>query len=117
MSALTPLSVMRLPGGEHFAQGLADLAARRESISAFLLAIAARRLAATGVPVPASLPRDPEIGLYRMLRDRYGDDAHSQFNARLRRLASLCHALERAGWEGFAVPSQRGDPPPSGTRG
>ncbi len=96
MNAATPPSFTRLPGGEYLTAGLADLAEGRGTVPAFLLAIAAQRLASAGVPLPAALPRDPELGLYRMLRAAHGDDAHSQFNACLRRLASLCHALEQS---------------------
>jgi hypothetical protein len=62
-----------------------------------VLAIAAERLHAAGLSLPAPLPSDPELRLFRSLRDLHGDDAHSQFNACLRRLASLCQALETAG--------------------
>lgn len=101
MSVATLRSFTRLPGGEYLTEGLTDLAAGRETVPSFLLAIAAQRLAATGVPLPAALPHDPELGLYRMLRAAHGEDAHSQFNACLRRLASLCHALEQSSWEKF----------------
>ncbi|HWM25463.1 MAG TPA: hypothetical protein VNP98_11625 [Chthoniobacterales bacterium] len=96
MSASTPSSLLQLPGGEYVSEGLADLAGERESVPAFLLAIAAQRLSAVGLPLPAKLPREPELRLYRMLRSLHGDGAHSQFNACLRRLASLCQALEKS---------------------
>lgn len=83
-----------LPGGEFVPEGLADLAQGRESIPALLLAIASERLRAAGLPVPAPLPNDPELRLYRALRTLHDDDAHSQYNAHLRRLTSLCRALE-----------------------
>ncbi len=97
MSAIAPPFFRQLPGGEYLDEGLADLAAGRESIPAFLLAIASQRLAAAGLPLPSPLPRDPELGLYRMLRATHGDDAHSQFNAALRRLTSFCQTLEQSG--------------------
>lgn len=94
MSAATPAAWAQLPGGEYLAEGLADLAAQKDSIPSLLLAIAARRLADAGLVLPAAPARDAELRLYRLLRSLHGDDAHSQYNAHLRRLASLCHALE-----------------------
>ena len=95
MSAAQPASWPHLPGGEYLAEGLADLADQKESIPALLLAIAAQRLTAAGLPLPAIQGSDPELRLYRLLRTTHGDDAHSQYNAHLRRLCSLCPALER----------------------
>jgi hypothetical protein len=95
MSAATSASWAHLPGGEYLAEGLADLAADRESVAALLLAIAAQRLRTAGLPLPAIPRSDPELRLYRLLRSAHGDDAHSQYNAHLRRLSSLCSALER----------------------
>ena len=83
-----------LPGGEYLAQGIADLTSGRESIPSLLIAIAARRLGSAGLSLPVTLPPDPELRLFRMLRSLYGDDSYSQYNAHLRRLASLCHAME-----------------------
>lgn len=105
MSRISPQSLKQLPGSEYLDEGLADLAAGRESIPSFLLAIAAQRLAAAGLPLPTPLPRDPELGLYRMLRTAHGDDAHSQFNAALRRLTSFCQTLEQSD-----LPASQGRP-------
>ena len=90
----TPSSTWgNLPGGEYVAEGLNDLANEKTSVASLLLAIAAQRLAGLGLALPA-VPTEPELRLYRLLRARHGDDAHGQYNAHLRRLASLCHALE-----------------------
>lgn len=86
-----------LPGGEYLAEGLADLAQGRESLAALLLTIASARLTAAGVPVPHLPWPDPELRLYRLLRQTHGDDSHSQYNAHVRRLTSLCRALEASG--------------------
>ena len=85
----------QLPGAEYLAEGFADLACGRESVASLLLTIAAGRLAAAGLSVPATPVREPELRLYRLLRELHGDDAHGQYNAHLRRLSSLCHALEK----------------------
>lgn len=95
MNRATPASWAQLPGGEYLAEGLASPAGETPSIPALVLAIAARRLADAGLTLPGPLVGDPELRLYRLLRSLHGDDAHSQYNAHLRRLSSLCHALER----------------------
>lgn len=83
-----------LPGGEYIAQGLRDLAAAKETLPALLLSIASVRLADAGLALPAVVPAEPELRLYRLLRTEHGDESHSQYNAHLRRLTSLCRALE-----------------------
>jgi hypothetical protein len=94
MIPATPHSFAHLPGGEYVAEGLADLACGKESIASLLLTIAAGRLTEAGLPIPATGIPDPELRLYRLLREVHCDDAHAQYNAHLRRLARLCHALE-----------------------
>jgi hypothetical protein len=106
MSSTPASSYAHLPGGEFVADGLADLAAGRASIPALVLAIASERLRAAGLPLPAPLPRDPEIQLFRSLRTLHGDGAHSQYNACLRRLASLCHALETSPRQAASGPAE-----------
>jgi len=90
-----PADVHELPGGEILAQGLADLAEGRRSASALLLRMAAPRLARLGIEIE---PPDPgeecELELYRLLLAESPADAYGRYNAWLRRLASLCHALE-----------------------
>lgn len=84
-----------LPGGEILAQGLADLAAGRRSASALLLRIAAPRLARLGIAVAAPGPGEEcELELYRLLCEESPADPYGRYNAWLRRLASLCRALE-----------------------
>jgi hypothetical protein len=85
-----------LPGGEILHDGLRDLAQGTESVPALLVRIAEPRLTQLGVEVPEQRtqagPAD-EIRLYRLLRARSAD-AYGEYNAWLRSLASLCHALE-----------------------
>lgn len=90
-----------LPGREILAQGLADLAAGRESPEALLLEIAAGRLRGCGIELPA-FPRSPEaaeLRLYELLSRQGLDDPYGRYNSLLRRLVSLERALEgrRAG--------------------
>jgi hypothetical protein len=82
-----------LPGGDLVAQGLSDLAAGRETIAALLVSIGAPRLSALGIAVPGSV-RSPELRLYRLLAREGERDAHSRFNALVRRLVSYERALE-----------------------
>lgn len=95
MSTPLPEPFDHLPGGEYVAQGLADLAHSRESVPSLLLTIAATRLSEAGLLLPGVRFPEPELRLYRLLREAHGDDSHGQYNAHLRRLASLCRALEK----------------------
>ncbi len=86
-----------LPGAEILREGLRDLGRGHESVPALLLRIARPRLARLGVEIPGedgAFDGQPELALYRLLCDVAGADAYGQYNAWLRRLASLCHALE-----------------------
>jgi len=91
-----PIDLSDLPGVEIVSQGLTDLSRERESVAALLLEIAAPRLRRAGVTIPEVPPcaLDAEIRLYRLLGADHGVDAYSQYNAHLRRLSSLCRALE-----------------------
>lgn len=87
------MNLEALPGGELIEQGLADLAAGRESIPALLVSIGAPRLRRAGVKIPRSLP-SPEIRLYTRLEDEDPLSAHSRYNPLIRRLVSFERALE-----------------------
>ncbi len=84
-----------LPGEGLIREGIADLAGGRETAAALLVSIGACRLTEAGLNVPAPL-RDPEHRLYALLARTRGNDAHSQYNALVRRLVSFEHALECA---------------------
>jgi hypothetical protein len=86
---------MTLPGADLIEQGLADLDRGVESVAALLVSIGAPRLTRLGLPVPAPLP-SPEHRLYELLRSRHGDEAHSRYNALIRRLVSYERAAECA---------------------
>ena len=111
MKAMTPLprqAFAGLPGAELVCAGLAALEALAENsretpaatpelpVEALLVAIGARRLRRAGVPVPdtAVMPKEPELALYEALARRHGNDAHSRYNALLRRLVSFERAAE-----------------------
>jgi hypothetical protein len=84
-----------LPGADLVASGLADLAAGRETVSALLVAMAAPRLRALGIAVPADDCEWPSHRLYELLaRDDGG--AHSRYNALVGRIVSFARAAEHA---------------------
>ena len=84
-----------LPGFELVSVGLADLRRQELTPAAYLVAIGGPRLRRLGVEVPADLPLQPELGLYRKLRDVEGDAAHGSYLSLVRRLESFERALER----------------------
>jgi hypothetical protein len=82
-----------VPGEELVLPGLRDLHEGRESTEALLVAIGATRLRALGFEVPAGPPQ-PEHRLYDHLAQRQGLNAHSAYNALVRRLVSFERAME-----------------------
>jgi hypothetical protein len=84
-----------LPGEDLVRQGLDDLAGGRETPAALLVSIGAPRLRRVGLEVPRPVP-DADRRLYALLSSSHGDDAHSRYNALLRRLVSFERALECA---------------------
>lgn len=82
-----------LPGADLVRKGIADLERGEESVEAFLVSIGAPRLARLGIVVRSPL-RSPEHGLYAVLARDEGDDAHSRYNALVRRLVSFERAAE-----------------------
>lgn len=80
--------VLGLPGAELVEQGLSDLHERRQSVPALLVCIGAPRLQSLGIDVPDPFD-EPELRLYRLLKHEYGDEAHSRYNALIRRLVSF----------------------------
>jgi hypothetical protein len=82
-----------LPGGDIVARGLRDLSEGALSADALLVLIGAPRLRLLGLVVPESDLARPEHALYAMLARDYGDAAHSQYNALVRRLVSFERAL------------------------
>ena len=84
-----------LPGAELVSAGLDALERGEPTVEALLVAIGASRLRRAGVDVP-TLPgiREPELALYAALRKTNGTNAHSAYNALIRRLVSFERALE-----------------------
>jgi hypothetical protein len=73
--------------------GLQDLRDGRGSVHALLVAIGASRLRELGFDVPSG-PPNPEHRLYESLATSEGLNAHSAYNALIRRLVSFERAME-----------------------
>ena len=84
-----------LPGHELVRSGLEDLAAGRETEAGLLVAMAAPRLRALGVEVPAGGGSFPSHRLYELLA-RSDAGAHSRYNALVGRIVSFARAAEHA---------------------
>ena len=86
-----------LPGAELVSRGLRELADPDPTESALLVLIAGPRLRRLGFIVPGrgDIPLPYEHRLYELLEEKHGAGAYSRYNSLLRRLDSLCHALER----------------------
>ena len=86
-----------IPGHELVSAGIADLKHGKLTVEALLVAVGAPRLKALGVAVPTSTatPKHPELALYEAIGRAHPKDAHSRYNALIRRLVSYEHELER----------------------
>jgi hypothetical protein len=83
-----------LPGYDIVSSGLRDLAAKRPSVNALLVAVAAPRLRSDGLAIPANLPVRPKDRLWDLLQQESGDDAHRRYNALIGRVLSFAAAFE-----------------------
>jgi hypothetical protein len=85
-----------LPGADLIREGLRDLKHGVASVPAMLVLVGASRLRSLGLDVTDPSPRDgfPEHRLYDLLVASDGDEAHSRYNALIRRLVSFERAAE-----------------------
>ncbi len=86
------MDLQALPGGDLISRGLEDLARGDETTEALLVAIGAPRLRRLGFDIPTLA--SPEHRLYERLAASTPDEAHSRYNALLRRLTSFERAAE-----------------------
>jgi hypothetical protein len=89
-----------LPGSEIVEPGLADLRAGRDTPHSYAVLMASERLRAAGIEVPAAGPGPPASHmLYESLAADDARNAHSRYNAIVRRIVSFARAAEhgRAG--------------------
>lgn len=84
-----------LPGADLITRGLADLEAGNAfTVEALLVAAGRPRLLRLGFDLPYEFPDMPEHALYFALAERHGNEAHSKYNALIRRFVSFAQALE-----------------------
>ena len=88
---------LNLPGADLVSAGIEALRRGEATIEALLVMTGTRRMRAAGLDVPRGLPlaQFPEHALYKAIAADHPDDAHSRYNALIRRLVSFEHALER----------------------
>lgn len=86
-----------LPGADLVSSGIEALRRGETSVEALLVMVGASRMRAAGLELPEypSLPHSPEIALYNAIGAEHPADAHSRYNALIRRLVSFERALER----------------------
>jgi hypothetical protein len=81
-----------LPGCELVSKGLADLARGEETVESLLVSIGGPKLRSLGIEFTSPF-QNPEHRLYFLLGREHGNDAHSRYNALVRRLVSYERAL------------------------
>jgi hypothetical protein len=98
-STLVDMSIVRavqlageLPGEDLVRSGMDDLRRGKATVEAMLVSIGAPRLRLLGLEIPETVEA-PEGALFALL-ERDGDDAHSRYNALIRRLVSFERAAE-----------------------
>lgn len=93
---MRPMRTAGLPGAELVEKGVEDLRAARDTKEAALVSMAAPRLRAVGIEVPASEEHGAGHRLYHLLRAEDRPSAHSRYNALTRRVVSFARAAEHA---------------------
>ncbi len=85
-----------LPGADLVASGIAALRRGEVTVEALLVTVGEPRLRTAGLVIspPPPLEHSPEISLYLLIGKDYPEDAHSRYNALIRRLVSFERALE-----------------------
>jgi len=96
----------RLPGADLVAAGIHDLQHGEFTIEALLVAIGATRLRGCGLRIPdaAGCVKRPELALYDAICANEPANAHSRYNALVRRLVSFEQAMDN-----FNHRAKRGD--------
>lgn len=83
------------PGADLIREGLRDLANGVESVPALLVLVGAPRLRDLGLDIASTIASEPpEHRLYDLLALDDPDEAHSRYNALIRRLVSFERAAE-----------------------
>ncbi|MBI2373231.1 MAG: hypothetical protein HYV07_04465 [Deltaproteobacteria bacterium] len=85
----------QLPGADLVSRGLLDLKDGRRTIESLLVSIGRSRLARLGFSIEEWTDAEsPEMTLYQMLAAEGAAEAHSRYNALIRRLVSFERAKE-----------------------
>lgn len=87
----------QLPGADLVSKGLDDLFRQQVTVESLLVLIAGPNLRRLGIELPDTVPvaKPYEHALYTLLEETHLADAHSQYNALIRRLVSFERTLER----------------------
>lgn len=86
-----------LPGADLIAAGIEALKRGEPTVEALLVTVGSSRMRVAGldIPPPPPLEHTPEIELYLAIGRAHPRDAHSRYNALIRRLVSFERALEQ----------------------
>ena len=79
------------PGADLVERGLRDLARREVTVESLLVSLSAPRLRDLGLSVVDPFD-ESEMRLYQLLAERFGDGAHSKYNALIRQIVSFYRA-------------------------
>ena len=95
-AARTAAVPLDLPGADLVSAGIEALRRGEPTMEALLVMVGTRRMRAAGLNIPPGLPLEgyPEHALYLAIAATHSDDAHSRYNALVRRLVSFERALE-----------------------
>lgn len=78
-----------LPGQELIRKGIQDQFHGLRTLASLLVEIGRPQLKQLGFLLPEPCEKNPELQLYGLLSKQYGDEAHSQYNAFIKRLVSF----------------------------
>ena len=90
------MAISDLPGADLVERDVSDLRAGRDTKESALVSMAAPRLRALGLEVPASDECGAAHRLYDLLSDEDRPSAHGRYNALSRRVVSFARAAEHA---------------------
>lgn len=84
--------LLKYPGGEIISKGLHDIRHKRfRTIEALAVLTAFPRLKWLGFRIGKKEKVESHLVLYKKLQTKYGNDAHAQYNAVMKRVAKFCN--------------------------
>lgn len=84
--------LLKYPGGEIISKGLNDIRHKKyDSIEALAVFTASPRLNDFGFRIDEDFFVYPHLLLYKKLQKKFSDNAHSQYNAVMSRVAKFCN--------------------------